>query len=82
MDMHTAVLGGHSLEVNWKHSVFVVEPDAADNAEVARKLIEDHFMRGARDVDYSIAILRYDPVERYRSGKIDDIHELGRFTKP
>jgi len=52
------------------------------DAELARALIEDHFMRGVSDVDYTIAILRYDAVERYRTGKATTHIELGRFTKP
>jgi len=48
----------------------------------ARALIEEHYMRDARDVDYSIAVLRYDPVERYRTRTIDAVYELERYTKP
>ncbi|MEM1195375.1 MAG: hypothetical protein AAGH57_04675 [Pseudomonadota bacterium] len=53
-----------------------------ENAEGARALIEDHFMRGARDVDYSIAVVRFDSVGRYRTGAFHTVHELGRFRKP
>ena len=53
-----------------------------DTQASARALIEEHYMKDARDVEYSIAVLRFDPVERYRSRKVDAVHELERYTKP
>ena len=53
-----------------------------ENAEAARALIEDHYMKDAREVEYSIAVLTYDPIKRYRTREVTSVHEVARFVKP
>jgi hypothetical protein len=53
-----------------------------ENAQAARALMEDHYMKDAHDVEYSIGVLTYDPIKRYRTREVISVHELGRFVKP
>ena len=46
-----------------------------------RRVIEETFMSEAATVDYALVMVSYDPIERFRSGRIRGIRELASFSK-
>lgn len=46
-----------------------------------RDLVEKHYFRESGQMEYDIAMILYDPLERYRTGKIDKVKVLRRYSK-
>ncbi|MEM7666508.1 MAG: hypothetical protein AAF250_11680 [Pseudomonadota bacterium] len=46
-----------------------------------RRLIEHHYMRDARSVEYDLAMITYDPIRRYREGEVKAMLVLKRYSK-
>jgi hypothetical protein len=49
--------------------------------EATRRIIEQNAMREAGEVQYDLAIITYDPIERIRSGAIQSVRVLATFEK-
>jgi hypothetical protein len=46
-----------------------------------RKLVEQHYMREVGDIEYEVAIISYNPLDRYRSGQVDSFQVLRSYSK-
>lgn len=46
-----------------------------------RRMIEDRFMADAREVEYDLVMLHFDPIERLETGKIQDQHVVASYRK-
>ena len=46
-----------------------------------RRVIEETFMSEIATVDYALVMVYYDPLERFRSGRIRGMRELASFSK-
>ena len=52
-----------------------------DRARGLRKVIEGTYLRGPKQLSYSLRLMRYKPLERYRTGKITPLDIIGRFER-
>jgi hypothetical protein len=56
----------------------LLDKDAV-RAERARKTVERVYLRGAGQVTYTVRLIRYSPIERYRTGKVTPLKTLARY---
>ncbi len=52
-----------------------------DNIARQRKTIERTYLRGPRQMTYSLRLMKYRPLTRYRTGEVTAIDILGRFER-
>lgn len=56
----------------------LLDKDTAQ-AEKARRTLERVYLGGAGQVAYSVRLIRYSPLERYRTGKVTPLKVLARY---
>ena len=52
-----------------------------DKIRGLRSTIERSYLRGPRQMTYSLRLMKYKPLERYRTGKVTAMDILGRFER-
>ena len=52
-----------------------------DKTRARRNTIERTYLRGPRQMTYSLRLMKYKPLERYRGGKVTALDILGRFER-
>jgi len=53
----------------------------AEKAQKVRTMIERTYLTGPEQFSYSVRLISYKPLERYRNGKVSPVEILGRFEK-
>lgn len=49
--------------------------------EAVRRVVEQTFLREAREADYDLAVISYDPIARYKTGRIDSLEIVKSYRK-
>jgi hypothetical protein len=52
-----------------------------DEANRLRAVIENRFLGDAGTMEYDLILIGFDPIERLRSGKIDETHVVESYSK-
>ncbi len=76
-------LKGVSVGINLRKATVMLATSIVTNdskkARDVRKMIERTYLKGPEQLTYSVRLITYKPLERYRTGKVTWVKSLGTF---